>query len=96
LIRFLIPTYTLTIIDKKMWEKRKNFAAVVNSSRRLRLSLSALIDFDVRESRVRRSIKYLVYIYWYIWYILVSIPGLYIYQFELYILIDRPDMNSSS
>jgi hypothetical protein len=85
LIRFLIPTYTLTIIDKKMWEKRKNFAAVVNSSRRLRLSLSALIDFDVRESRVRRSIKYLVYIYWYIWYILVSIPGLYIYQFEVYI-----------
>jgi hypothetical protein len=82
--RFLIPTYTLTIIDKKMWEKRKNFAAVVNSSRRLRLSLSALIDFDVRESRVRRSIKYLVYIYWYIWYILVSIPGLYIYQFEVY------------
>jgi hypothetical protein len=67
-----------------MWEKRKNFAAVVNSSRRLRLSLSALIDFDVRESRVRRSIKYLVYIYWYIWYILVSIPGLYIYQFEVY------------
>ncbi len=79
-----------------MWEKRKNFAAVVNSSRRLHLSLSALIDFDVRESRVRRSIKYLVYIYWYIWYILVSIPGLYIYIPVRSIYIDRPDMNSSS